>query len=424
MEFTNNNDVIIRLNIKDHRGKKIRVGLVRDIKIKVWTINPDCALTFDYRDIIQKRDVDELLIRGSKMEVLPSGVITYSYQYKTFDDEHRHNHFHNDEYYEVVVTDIFWKNRYHNMSIDSPTIFHLYEDLKDLIGEERQERIKQDKEIRYFINEEYTNNLNDEIVRATSREKEIEDVIKGVDVKVDENYIELKKKIEDEIKRSQDVDIQFLKEINELDKKYEEKLSNSEKSANEIQSNVDSETQRAKSEEKRIEDKLDAEISRSKAEDTQTTLQIESETTRAKQEEARIETLIENEKNRATFVEENIQTKNAELEQKLIDEIARAKKEEKKVKSRIDELKLSVDVLNGDENVIGSVKHAIKDTEHRFEDEIHKLQDQITGDVNLDGYVTKNELDEIQSQIDDIKENGVIDFVPFTDEEIEEASKS
>ena len=53
MEFKNN-DVILVLNIRDKKGRKIRVSGIKDIKVRVWTHRPDCALTFCYDDIIQK----------------------------------------------------------------------------------------------------------------------------------------------------------------------------------------------------------------------------------------------------------------------------------------------------------------------------------------------------------------------------------
>ena len=360
MEFSNNNDVLIILNIKDRRGRNIRVSAVKDIKIKVWTHNPDCALTFDYRNIIQKRDCDTLLIKGSQMEALPSGVVTYSYSYKTFDNMPHPGHFHNAEHSEIVVTDIFWKNRHRETVIESPTYYHSLEFMKDLIERERNERIHQFKDLQYYVTQEYTNKLNDEVERATYREDELEAYINEVSGKTDSNYSELsekidsnyddlKEKIEAEVKRSQDVDIHFLEIINELDKKYEnkgtetdEKLDSENKRAEEaesqLQSDIVAETERAKAEEKRIEEKLDAEIARSKAEDVQTNLVIETEVTRAKQEEARIEARMEAEKARAMNREKQLQSD-------IDDEITRSKNVDEQIIKKQTELKDSFDEL-------------------------------------------------------------------------------
>ena len=86
MEFKNN-DVILVLNIRDKKGRKIRVSGIKDIKVRVWTHRPDCALTFCYDDIIQKSVQDIIIIRGEVMEALPTGVVTYSYSYKIMDKD-------------------------------------------------------------------------------------------------------------------------------------------------------------------------------------------------------------------------------------------------------------------------------------------------------------------------------------------------
>lgn len=370
MEFSNNNDVLIILNIKDRRGRNIRVSAVKDIKIKVWTHNPDCALTFDYRNIIQKRDCDTLLIKGSQMEALPSGVVTYSYSYKSFENTPHPGHFHNPEHSEIIVTDIFWKNRHRETIIESPTYYHSLEFMKELIDRERDERIRHYKDLEKYITEEYINNVNDEIERATYRENELEAYINEVSGKTDSNFSELSEKIDAEVKRSQDVDIHFLEIINELDKKFDNKGTETddkldtenqraEEAESELQSNIDAETERAKAEEKRIEEKLDAEIARSKAEDVQTNLVIETEVTRAKMEEARIEARMEAEKARAMNREKQLQSE-------IDDEITRSKNVDEQIIKKQIELKDSFDELKN------SVQDEIKRSQ-QFDEECETM---------------------------------------------------
>lgn len=345
MEFQNNNDVLIQLNLQDRRGRKVRVSEVKDLKIKVWTHNPDCALTLGARDVREKRDHDDLFISGLQMSALQSGVINYSYSF-FIPEEHGHIH---EVRSGAIITDIFWRNRQHDMVIESPSIFHNLEVLRDMIEGERKERIRNDKDIKHYISEEYTNQLKDEIDRATYKEEQLEDSINEVKTTSENNYNELRTKLEEEVKRSNQVDIEMFKYIKEVEEKTagnkaetEEKIVESDKRAQEaekeLQASIDAEKARAKSEESRIEEKLDAEIARSKAEDTQTTLDLNAEVTRAKGEEARIEARMEAEKSRAKDAEEK-------LKASIEDEVARSKAADEKTAKKQEELKDSFEEL-------------------------------------------------------------------------------
>lgn len=358
MEFTNNNDVLIQLNLKDRRGRKVRVAEVKDLKVRVWTNNPDCAITFDHRDILQKRDDDTLVIKGYQMESLASGVITYSYRCRI--EEVDHGHLHSTDLSEVIVTDIFWRNKFNELVIDNPTYYHSLERLKDLVDFERKDRIKQVKDLERYINEGYTNKLNDEIDRATYAEEKLENSINEVketlensinEVKEasDAKYDELNSRLAGEIERSNQVDIEMFKYIKEVEEKtagnkaetegkLEEADQRAQEAEKELQSYLDAEKARAKAEESRIEEKLDAEIARSKAEDTQTNLDLNAEVTRAKGEEARIEALVEAEKARAKDAEEK-------LKAAIDDEVSRSKAADEKTAKKQEELQESFSEL-------------------------------------------------------------------------------
>ena len=352
MELTNNNDVLIVLNITDRRGRNIRIAAVKDIKVKVWTQDPECALTFNYRDIIQKMDCDVIAIPSRQMAALPSGIVVYQYQFKGMPDE-PHNGFHPQiERCHTVTTDIFWKNNRHEDFMKNPTFYNSLDYLKEMIEREHRERHHQYGDLYHYVTETYTNKLQDEVDRATARENDLEESINNISGTIESNYSELKDKIDAEVKRSTEVDIHFLEIINELDSKtqdgkqeVEDKLDSESQRAEEaekvLQSNIDAETERAKTEEKRIEEKLDAEIARAKAEDVQTHLEIETETTRAKQEEARIEGKIDAEAARAKEAEKHIQTD-------VDDEIKRAKGREDELDKKQKELSEAFDTLRDD----------------------------------------------------------------------------
>lgn len=367
MELTNNNDVLIVLNITDRRGRNIRVAAVKDIKVKVWTRDPECALTFNYRDIIQKSDCDVISIPSRQMSALPSGIVVYQYIYKGGlpDEPHGHcTYLPNIERCHTVTTDIFWKNCHFEDFMKNPTFYNSLEHLKDLIELESKERHHQFGDLYHYVTETYTNNLQDEIDRAKGREDEIEANINNVSEKLDA-----------EIKRSTEVDIHFLEVINELDGKTQgdkdeldgnikDENKRAEEAEKELQGNIEAETERAKAEEKRLEEKIDAEIARSKAEDVQTNLVIETEVTRAKQEEARIEARMEAEKSRAMNAEKRLQNdlddevkraketekeleqNHKELKKDFEEEVERAKKAENDIKLQVETVKGNVEVLD------------------------------------------------------------------------------
>lgn len=226
MEFTNNNDVLITLNIKDKRGKNIRVSSLNDIKIKVWTHTPDCALTFDYRNIVQKEKCDILVIKGSQMEALPSGVISYSYRYKIYETNlPNKKHQHPVDFYEVVITEIFWKNRFKENIIESPTYYHSLEYMRDIIDAERDERIKQYKELEDFIREgvDYTT-IQIESERAQGEEKRIEEKFDGEVNRVKSEYTYTNTLIANEVTRAKEEEINIKTELKGEIKGLEEKI--------------------------------------------------------------------------------------------------------------------------------------------------------------------------------------------------------
>ena len=407
MEFTNNNDVLIVLNLKDRRGRSIRVSAVRDLKIKVWTHSPDCSLAFDYRDVIQKRDRDELIIKGSYMEALPSGVITYSYSYRTDDKlshsphDHHHDHPNFESHSEVVVTDIFWRNMHRELIIESPTYYHTLGLIRELIDREREERFRQIRDLQRYVAEEYTNKLNDEVERATIKEGEIESYIRQVEDNAEADHKEINSKIDDEVKRSNQVDVELLNKIKGVEsdaKQSKEELENNLSSENvraneaesKLQESINTETNRAKAEEQRIEEKLDFEIARSKSEDTQTNLSISAEATRAKGEEARIESRVENEKARAKESEKHLQSD-------IDDEVKRSKSAEGQLEDKINGVKGDLDKL---EDRVQDNKNSLQTALSNEISRATLAETEIKSKVELNDSSTKAELSRIEGKVD------------------------
>lgn len=180
MVITNESDLVLVLRLTDKKDEAIRVNNTTGIKIRVFTTNPDYALAFGKLDIDTTGEIDKLIIPNDLLETMQSGVIQYTYQYCTINDP---------EYSKVkkVITDVYFAN---NKLVDNEhpanvvnyqTILRLREQIEKVSVECN---IEIDK-VKKYVEEEYTN------------------------------------KLWEEIKRSNDVDIEFFKLIKELQDKAE-----------------------------------------------------------------------------------------------------------------------------------------------------------------------------------------------------------
>ena len=154
-------DFILILHLEDIHGCPMRVADTAEFTVRVWTNDPTHFLTFKKRDIISDDYNDRIAIDKMQMECLHSGTVVFDYDYSRWNADFSAT----DEKYnkvKTVVTDVYWRNV---MNPDNPcnivnyqTIEHIY----DLIEKERVEREK----LGYYIENEYTNKLADEVKRS------------------------------------------------------------------------------------------------------------------------------------------------------------------------------------------------------------------------------------------------------------------
>ena len=418
MEYSNNNDVLIILNIIDRRGRRVRISEIRDIKLRVWTTKPECALTFGYRDIVQKCDCDVLVIHGKEMEALASGVITYSYMYKQFDDKHDFC-YHHGEQKEVVITDIYWKNRFLDGIIESPTYYRTLEYLKDLINKERKDRIEQVKDIQVYVDGECNDKIDEEIERSTKRDDEFDVALTDLEDLVESNYQEYTDEIADlreqlkfvlgvdinkyatkeeltsEITRllgeapeaydtlekiagklSEDDDIfQAIKEIltDKISKDEVYNKSEIDKKIDDVNYSIQSENQRATL----IEGGLKTQIDNLTDEQKNLSEKVNSHITKSDEDILEIKRELAEEITRATNTD-NVISNSVDLFtgnlNTLTDKVNNHIEESETYFNKIKSIESSVEVINGDENLIGSIKHSLQDAKHYTDDEILRLK--------------------------------------------------
>lgn len=214
MKFEQTDDIYLILNIRDSRGKKIRVNSLNELKVRVWTQDPSNYLSFGISDIAQHKEYDAIAIPDFMMESLPSGVIVYEYKYNTYSKDFARFDGKYDRS-DVVTTDIYWKNK--NMCGIPAINYKSFERLQDLIEKERKERIQTDKELNGYI-ETSNNALSDEVDRATEAENILNEKVELTNEKVDT----VETKLNEEIDRSNQVDIEIFKYIKDVEETQNE----------------------------------------------------------------------------------------------------------------------------------------------------------------------------------------------------------
>ena len=330
-------DFILILRLEDIHGCPMRVADTAEFTVRVWTNDPTHFLTFKKRDIISDDYNDRIAIDKMQMECLHSGTVVFDYDYSRWNADFSAT----DEKYnkvKTVVTDVYWRNV---MNPDNPcnivnyqTIEHVY----DLIEAERLEREK----LGYYIENEYTNKLADEVKRSNEVDIEMWKKIKENKEACDTRTTEITTKLDAEIKRSNDVDI-------ELNKKINDNLSSTTEITTDLNTRLNAEVARAKAKENEIAEDLAGEILRAKAKENEIANDLASEIERSRNFDQQIRDAVEQETSRAT-------AKETLIDGKITDEIARAKTVEGDITSSLTQLK----------NVVKEEKQrsADKDTEH------------------------------------------------------------
>lgn len=178
MEITKGSDLILILQLEDIKGRKMRVSETAHFKLYVWTANRNNYLVFNKRDINTCGTEDKIAIPDTYMACLESGVICYTYDYAHFDAHFKHTDCMYNKVKEVV-TDLYWRNSNLNEIPANPVNYQTLEYLKDEIEKVRLENEREIGKINHYINEEYSNKLADEIKRSNQVDVEMFNLIKS-----------------------------------------------------------------------------------------------------------------------------------------------------------------------------------------------------------------------------------------------------
>lgn len=178
MEIKRGSDLILILDLEDIKGQRLRVDDTAHFKLYVWTANRNNYLVFNKRDILTKGNVDKVAIPDYFMNTLESGVVVYTYDYAKWDSSFKHTDCMYNKVKEVV-TDLEWQNCNFNEIPANPINYQTLEYIKDLIEEERLERVKADKHFEHYLKCEYTDKLDKEIKRSNEVDAEFHKLIKS-----------------------------------------------------------------------------------------------------------------------------------------------------------------------------------------------------------------------------------------------------
>lgn len=320
MEITNGSDFIVILNLEDIKGQPLRVADTVKFKLYVWTTNRNNYLEFDREEILTEGNVDRVAIPELYMNTLESGVICYSYDYGKWDSAfHTTDCIYNKV--KVVTTDVYWQNRNFNQNPAKPINYQTVDYLKKLIYNERIAREEADRELNQYVNIEFTDKLNKEIKRSNEVDIEFHKLIKANKEAGDAADTEILNKLDKEIKRSNEVDIEFHKLLKE----------NQQTNKDELNAAVDASNAKIDKVQKDLTDSLN------ELNDTVVVMvndaisQTEREKSRAMLAEDTITNNLNIEVNRAKAAEEIIANN-------LTAETERATAKEKALKDSIDEL--------------------------------------------------------------------------------------
>ena len=386
-------DFILILRLEDIHGCPMRVSDTAEFTVRVWTNDPTHFLTFKKRDIISDDYNDRIAIDRMQMECLHSGTVVFDYDYSRWNADFSAT----DEKYnkvKTVVTDVYWRNV---MNPDNPcnivnyqTIEHIY----DLIEKERVEREK----LGYYIENEYTNKLADEVKRSNEVDVEMYKTIKENKEACDTRTEEITTKLNDEIKRSTDADTAMLSKINDnlsdttqitsdLTNKLNDEIVRAKAKENEIANDLASEIERSNNFKQQIRDAVDQETSRATAKENLIDGKITDEIARAKVVESDITSSLQRLKTSVKTKDDAHDEAINTIDTRLTAEVTRATAKDDATDNRLS-------VIEGDSTVIGSIAHSLADAKHYTDDEINEVKSTISTKADKSTTYTKDEVDE------------------------------
>lgn len=347
MDLRQHDDIIIPLRITDRRGRTIRARLCDKLQVRIWTQTPQQYISFYGRDILEKPEGDYIVVPDYEMRVLQPGVIVYRYSYRELMPDRRFGDY---ERAETVVTDLHWHGYHHDHLPQNPVNSHSIEMLKERMEDLYRDLTRQYKDLKRYIEKEYTDNLSEEILRAKDTEQ-----------KLGKSLEELTQKLEEEVKRSTDVDIRFLGELNKL----EDSIKEVSKELSALSDNTSGIISGLTEEMRDTLGQIRKEFSK-RMDETEESIRKEISAINDKVDEALIRRSL----------------KESEQDQALILEVETRKKETDTLNTRIDNLK---NLLNGTvamlrqeiEQGLETAKHYAEDAKHYADDAVHALDDRI-----------------------------------------------
>lgn len=133
MIIENGSDLLLILNLTDEKGNCIRVNTKSSFTIRVYTTDRKKYLEYSKSDVVTSNDYDKLYINSNELEVLESGVITYTYMYGVGDKNFNDGEYNNQK---TVYTDYYFKNISNSAAPSNPVNYKVIEEIKDSIKQE------------------------------------------------------------------------------------------------------------------------------------------------------------------------------------------------------------------------------------------------------------------------------------------------
>lgn len=341
MEITKGSDLILVLKLTDFKDEVMRVKDCADFRLYVWTANRNNFLQFTKSDIKQEENVDKIAIPDFMVNCLESGVICYQYQYSKYDNNFEIS----DNYYDkskIVVTDLYFRNTNFNEEPANPVNYQTLNYLTNKIEKIALDCENNHAQAKEWLDTEYMDKLNAEIKRSNEVDIEFHKLIKSNKEDADSKATELNNKLDAEIERSNNVDT----ELNNVIQTNKADCDSKNTATNE---KVDAEIARSSQKDADLENAIDTEVTRATNAETVIDTKLEGEIERAKTAEGAIRDAVENERGRAI-------AKETLINDSLTSEIARAKQVETDITTNLQALKTAVETEKQ--------RSADKDTEH------------------------------------------------------------
>ena len=319
----------------------MRVADCADFRLYVWTANRNNFLQFTKKDITQDEKIDKIAIPDFMMNCLESGVICYQYRYSKYDG----NFDMTDNYYDkskICVTEIYWRNCNFNEEPANPVNYQTLNYLTNKIEKIALECENNHAQVKEWLDTEYMDKLNEEIKRSNEVDVEFHKLIKSNKEDCDNKATEINDKLDAEIKRSNDVDIEIFNLI-------KDNADSGKETTDAITDKLDAEIARSSQKDADLENALNNEVARATNAETILDTKLEGEIERAKTAEGAIRDAVENERDRAI-------TKETLINDSLTSEIARSKQVEADITASLQTLKTVVEEEKQ--------RSADKDTEH------------------------------------------------------------